>query len=136
MKVADIHDRIYDQHIIVTYGTKDELDKWYLKNHIKNPWEVSRYAGAITAPIYYDKNGVEYQDFHIHFFTYGFTIIVHETNHLTHMILKAVGMKLSDETMEAYAYYQDWIAGVVRDKMEEWTKKPKRRRHVSRKRTP
>lgn len=127
MKVADIHDKVYDQHIILTYGTKDDLDRWYKANKVQNPWEVSKYAGAFTSPIIYLKNGVEYQDYHIHLFTYGFSIIVHETNHLTHihMILGATGMKLSNETMEAYAYYQDWIAGEIRDYLEKWTKNKK-----------
>lgn len=40
-------------------------------------------------------------------------IIVHEVFHCTHRILQNKGMKLNDDTEEAYAYFLDYLFGKV-----------------------
>lgn len=134
MKVAKIFDNIYGQVIYLTYGTLDERDRWLKKNGVTDELKTNSFWDAVTATIEVKKDGLIYQDYHVHFCSYGFSRIVHETNHLTHRVLSGVGMELCEETEEAYAYYQDWIASKIRDYMEKWTKptkKPRRRRRVS-----
>ena len=82
---------------------------------------------AVTATIDIEENGHTSRDIHLHFTSYGFTSIVHETHHATFRVLDWVGMKLTEETIEAYAYYQDWLAGAIRDQFEIWTKQDKRK---------
>lgn len=117
MKEAKIHDPIFEATIILTFGKMKDVNNWYKKKGlpegINNNWQ------AYTEKI--DKNGIRY--YHIHFEAYGFTTIVHETNHLAFNILNDRGIPFIEETKEVFAYYQDWISGKCRDYLEVWAKK-------------
>jgi len=92
------------------------MKSWYEKKGISasdvNPsWQA--FCERIT------ENGQH--TYHLHFTFYGFRPIVHETHHAAFLILSDRGLMLTDDTKEAFAYYQDWLAGAIRDIFEQWT---------------
>ena len=123
MKTKKIKDQLYNKTIWLTYGTNEEVLKWYEKKGINDISETNKFWEAFVCFIERDEGDYLIKDIHIHFTEYGFTRIVHETHHLVAMVMQDVGIPLVDETREAYAYYQDWIAGVIRDQFEKWIKK-------------
>jgi len=121
IKQAVIHELIFDEDIIITYGDQKQLSRWY-KNRNIDDIEIGKYTYGFTELLESEDRKFR----HIHFSVYGFSIIVHETNHLAFEILDEKGIKLSKETKEIFAYYQDFLAGKCRDYMEKWTKKGKK----------
>lgn len=118
MKEAKFTDPIFEAGIVLTYGDMKDMNDWYRSRGypegINNNWQA--FCEKIDK-----KNGVRI--YHIHFEAYGFTTVVHETNHLTFNILNDRGIPFIEETKEVFAYYQDWVAGKCRDYLEVWTKK-------------
>lgn len=112
MHKTTIIDKIFHTKIILTYGTLDEVKRWLNKSKIeldhKNDWQA--FSGQLPTG-----------EYHLHFDYYGFTAIVHETNHATLEILNNSGININQETKEIFAYYQDWLAGKCRDYLEKWT---------------
>lgn len=128
MKTAKIIDPIYNKSIWLTYGTIEEVEEWYKKKDITDKSESSIYWEAFVCFIERDEGNYHIKDLHVHFSQYGFTRLVHETHHLTAMVMSDVGIPLCDETREAYAYYQDWIAGEIRDQFEKWIAQDRKRK--------
>jgi len=123
MRSKTIFDPVFRARIIVTLGPIQEMNKFYERNKYEEQ-ELSDHWGAYSETLIEDNKE---QTYHIHFDLYGFTTIVHETNHITFEILRDRGMSLEDSTKEVFAYYQDWLAGKCRDILEIWTKKKKRK---------
>lgn len=113
MKIAKFKDYLYRNKIIVTYGTLEEVRKWFDNKGIELVFDAEWGAFAGRLPT---------GEVHLHFTQYGFSVIVHETNHATFEVMERAGIKLSHSTQEAFAYYQDWLAGKCLDCMEKWTK--------------
>lgn len=124
MKKAKIIDHLFGEAILITFGSHEEINDWYKKRGINCRFD--KFDQAITEKIV-EEHDAEFREYwHIHFTFYGFSLIVHETNHLAFEVLNKKGIKLSRETMEIFAYYQDWIAAKCRDYFEKWISKPKR----------
>lgn len=132
MRTAKIIDKLYNKTIWLTYGTNQEAKKWYEKKKITDASEMNEFWEAYVCFIECDEGRYHIKDIHVHFTEYGFTRLVHETHHLTAMVMSDVGITLCDETREAYAYYQDWVAGEIRDQFEKWIAQDrKRKKNVS-----
>ena len=117
MKIAKFKEPIFRSSIILTFGTMEEMSQWYKDHgidHFINPNHQ-----AFTEKMDRVKGG---RDYHIHFDYYGFTAVVHETNHVAFNVLSDRGIPFTEENKEVFAYYQDWIAGKCRDYLEKWTK--------------
>jgi hypothetical protein len=113
MKIATIKDNLFNTKIILTYGSFEEIKYWLGKKKIELDYE--KYWQAFSGQLPTGEH-------HLHFDYYGFTAIVHETNHSTLKILNNAGININNETKEVFAYYQAWLAGKCRDYLEKWTK--------------
>ncbi len=112
MNKRTIKDHLFHNKIIITCGTFKEVSNWLdKKKDIKldfNPrWGA--FSGRLPSG-----------EYHLHFDMYGFSVIVHETNHASLDILNDAGINCNQETKEVFAYYQDWLAGKIRDIFEDW----------------
>lgn len=123
MKIARFSDPIFGSSIILTLGTIKEVNEWAKKLKVVGELPTNNYQAFTEKLTYADGT----RDYHVHFEAYGFTTIVHETNHLTYNVLSDRGIVFIDETKEVFAYYQDWIAGKCRDYLEKWTKTKRRK---------
>lgn len=119
IKEKRLRDPIFRADILISFGDMKDLESWYEKHDIDIDTNKRRKWAAFTEIIETEE---ELELHHIHFDAYGFTTIVHETNHCVFNILSSRGMNLSEETKETFAYYQDWLAGQCRDVLEVWTK--------------
>lgn len=128
MRVAKIKDYVYGKTIWLTFGTNEEVSRWYEKKGINDVNEMNKYHEAFSCFIIRDEKKYEVRDIHVHFQSYGFSTIVHETNHITFYVLNDAGIQLSQETTEPFAYYQDWISGKIRDQFEKWIAQDKKRK--------
>lgn len=118
---AEAWDPIFRAHFHILFGSNEDFGLWNKERGLSavDP-NMDAYCG------WYDKvegHGVV-RHYLIYFEEYGFTAIVHETNHLAMRILIDRGLEANNATMEAYAYYQAWLAGQCRDMLEKWTKEP------------
>jgi hypothetical protein len=120
MKTATIKDYLFERKIIITFGSFKEVKEWLLRKE-NAEGEINDRWGAFSGRL---PSG----DHHIHFDYYGFSAVVHETNHATLDILNDAGIRVNQETKEVFAYYQDWLAGKCRDYLEKWTDKNKTRK--------
>jgi hypothetical protein len=128
MKVARFRDPIFDSSILLTFGPMSEMNIWYKKHKFET--EINPHWQAFSEVMNYSlKEGVA-QVQHLHFTRYNFSSIVHETNHAAYDILSARGISFVLETKEVFAYYQDWLAGRVRDYLEKWTHTKKRKKKL------
>ncbi len=114
MKVAKFRDHIFTAEILLTYGTMKEVCDYLLKTENVTT-DYHPQWGAFSGKLPSGRH-------HIHFSDYGFTVVVHETNHATLDILNDRGIEVSQATKEIFAYYQDWLAGKCRDYMDKWDK--------------
>ena len=121
IREAEIYEPIFKATINVSFGPLSEVDSWYKKHNVIKG-KIGRF-GAYCEEVVDDDDFLFY---HIHFDIYGFTTIVHETNHITFKVLNARGLKHTKQTEEVYCYYQDWLAGQCRDVLEKWTKKKRK----------
>lgn len=124
MKIREtkIFDPIFRANIIITFGKLSEMKGWFKKNNLD--WSIKKHWEAFSQVLERDNGELDY---HIHFDLYGFTTIVHETNHTTWNILSDRGIRFNEHTKEVFAYHQDWLAGRCRDILEDWTKKKRKR---------
>lgn len=109
-------DPVYRVEIYVLYGEIDSFNGWRKEHGIKT--KADPHAGAYCG-FFEDKDKVRAH--YVYFSQYGFTNVVHETNHLAYNILSDSGIRLVDSTMETYAYYQGYLAGKCRDILDDWT---------------
>ncbi len=130
MKSAKLKDDIYFNNItLVTDGDTDELNKYIKKKHkdfyiddmgkktteLKNKWPTGRAFCVI-------ENNTGFIYFYIWFKEFKTTVdyyevVVHECFHLTIECLRTVGLKLSNDSEEAYAYYQGYMFNQTLNKL-------------------
>jgi hypothetical protein len=117
IKEAKISDDVFRSRVLITYGSHENIAKWYKSKGIPSSVNI-QFAGFTEVLESVTGENI----YHVHFTTYGFSVVVHETNHLTFDILSDRGIKFNKHTKEVFAYYQDWIAGKCRDYLDKWTK--------------
>lgn len=118
MKIKTIKDKLFHNTIIISCGGFKEISKWLSKRDIDLVY--NKRWGAFSGRL---PSG----EYHLHFDMYGFSVIVHETHHASLDILNEAGLNCNQETKEVFAYYQDWLAGQVRDVFEKWNKQKKKK---------
>lgn len=109
MPIEIIKEPIYQTHVHFIFDTQKEKAFSHLKKYI-NP---------LNFDMHWTKAGFTYcdTDNHDYFIVlpntknkWGLaTIIAHESLHVTSKVLRGKGIKLSDESEEAFTYYQTWI---------------------------
>lgn len=115
MKIATFSDHLFHQKYLVTFGTIEEIVR-YLRNKYRLETVYSSEWGAFSGKL---PNGLR----HLHFEYYGFSAIVHETNHSALDVINDAGIVVNQHTKEIFAYYQEWLAGKICDYLEKWKEK-------------
>lgn len=117
MKLAHITDPIYTAAITIIYATPEEVAK-ATKRHVtlealdETIHDIGPSAGRCMAV---DHKGTRHYIIHIHSGVKKdqMDTIYHEAFHCTVGIFRDLGLSLSRDSEEAYAYHQGWLAKEV-----------------------
>jgi len=117
VKVFIAKDPLYRRDILVVFSTYEELLRWWKRKFPGDDTltEDKNQAGDALTFLCRGVLGV--------WLPRGLSkkqlrdLLVHEAVHVTHDILDKAGMKLSDETEEAYAYHHTFIYRQIADKL-------------------
>lgn len=112
-KLIHIYDEMFQANIYVSYGvSKDDFIK-QIKKYLGLDYDKDKLRNGKMAVFFNDK-GEEI----VWIWTESkqVDILAHEASHATNYILSRAGIKLSDDSDEAFAYYIQYIINKVIDK--------------------
>lgn len=112
---------VFYRDILIVFGNEKELRKSLSKYHSKE--EVDRLVDEVD---FSNKGNVVYDSYNKAFFLWmpekpktskdlGF--LIHEVFHATCAVMSAIGIKLSDDSEEAYAYLIGFLTEKILDKL-------------------
>jgi len=120
MKIMTIADPIYKAaiYIIPSYET-DEIVKYFKKSY-NIDYKVDNHCDAMHYSVEYKEAGtidhfLIFKDFKNS--VEWLAILSHEIYHLTHAVMREVGMILSEDSEEAFAYYGQYLMEQTLNKM-------------------
>lgn len=107
LKKYRIYDYAYHRDIVLVVGNDEQIQKWMIKiKNLDDPWEPGRSSGRYMFchdskerfVVITTRGGNNLRDWRL-------GILSHELFHLACDALREVGLKLTDDSEEAYAYY-------------------------------